>query len=189
VQDIDRLTERAQGVRAQAATNMNERSSRSHTILTVWLETTRADGKFHSKLNLVDLAGSERRKAVGDKGAETSREGDAINKSLLTLQNVVMALGQKGAVPSFRSSKLTHFLKDSIGGNCKTTLCACAWGDPSKVSETLATCRHAPAASCPLASSYAHAQLTHSTSPQSRHCVHCLVALRAACACASARLA
>ena len=141
VQDIDRLIERAQNVRAQAATNMNERSSRSHTILTVWLETTSADGAFHAKLNLVDLAGSERRKAVGDKGADTAREGDAINKSLLTLQNVVMALGQKGAVPSFRSSKLTHFLKDSIGGNCKTTLCACAWGDPGKVSETLATCR------------------------------------------------
>ena len=141
LQDIDKLIERAQNVRAQAATDMNARSSRSHTILTVWLETTTAEGKLHAKLNLVDLAGSERRKAVGDKGAETNREGDAINKSLLTLQNVVMALGQKGAVPSFRSSKLTHFLKDSIGGNCKTTLCACAWGDPGKVQETLATCR------------------------------------------------
>lgn len=145
MQDVSQLIERAQEVRAQAATNMNDRSSRSHTILTLWLETESADGKFHSKLNLVDLAGSERRKAVGDKGAATAKEGDAINKSLLTLQNVVMALGQKGAVPSFRTSKLTHFLKDSIGGNCKTTLCACAWGDPSKVSETLATCRCGPA--------------------------------------------
>lgn len=53
-----------------------------------------------------------------------------------------MALGNKG-VPAFRESKLTHFLKDSIGGNCKTTLLACAWGDPSKMQETLATCRFA----------------------------------------------
>lgn len=141
MQDVDALIERAQEVRAQAATNMNDRSSRSHTILTIWLETTTADGTFSSKLNLVDLAGSERRKAVGEHGSQTNQEGDAINKSLLTLQNVVMALGQKGAVPSFRTSKLTHFLKDSIGGNCKTTLCACAWGEPSKIQETLATCR------------------------------------------------
>ena len=140
-QDIDQLIERAQRVRAQAATNMNERSSRSHTILTVWLETTTGEGAHHAKLNLVDLAGSERRKTVGERGADVAREGDAINKSLLTLQNVVMALGTKGAVPSYRSSKLTHFLKDSIGGNCKTTLCACIWGDPTKMNETLATCR------------------------------------------------
>lgn len=87
-------------------------------------------------------AGSERRKAIGNQGAQTNKEGDAINKSLLTLQTVVMALGSKG-VPAFRESKLTHFLKDSIGGNCKTTLLACAWGDPSKMQETLATCRFA----------------------------------------------
>jgi hypothetical protein len=141
MQDVATLVEKAQEVRAQAATNMNDRSSRSHTILTIWLETTSSEGSFHSKLNLVDLAGSERRKAIGEHGSQTNHEGDAINKSLLTLQNVVMALGQKGAVPSYRTSKLTHFLKDSIGGNCKTTLCACIWGDPSKMNETLATCR------------------------------------------------
>lgn len=43
---------------------------------------------------------------------------------------VIIALAKKGTkhVPH-RSSKLTHFLKDSIGGNCQTRLIACVWSD------------------------------------------------------------
>ena len=48
---------------------MNERSSRSHTILVVEVIQTQTDGsKKHSKLNLVDLAGSERISKTGAKG-------------------------------------------------------------------------------------------------------------------------
>ena len=43
---------------------------------------------------------------------------------------IVLALSKKGSqhVP-YRSSKLTHLLKDSIGGNCQTRLIACIWPD------------------------------------------------------------
>ena len=42
----------------------------------------------------------------------------------------MLALSKKGGqhVP-YRSSKLTHLLKDSIGGNCQTRLIACIWPD------------------------------------------------------------
>jgi kinesin family member 6/9 len=141
LQEVEALVERAQRVRAVAATCINDRSSRSHTLLTAWLTTSGHRGSFRSKLNLVDLAGSERRAAVDGKGAAAACESSAINKSLLSLQNVVAALSQAGAAPAFRASKLTHLLRDSLGGNCVTTLAACAWGDPAKLHETLATCR------------------------------------------------
>lgn len=142
MQDVEKLIERGQDVRQQGDNGINARSSRSHTILTVWLQTTTNQGNFATKLNLVDLAGSERRGKMGDQGKKTHAEGDAINKSLLTLQRVVMSLGT-GGTPSFRESKLTRFLQDSLGGNCKTALIACAWGEPDKSSETLSTCKFA----------------------------------------------
>ena len=43
----------------------------------------------------------------------------------------VIALARKRQYVPFRSCKLTHFLKDSIGGNCKTLLIACVWSDVS----------------------------------------------------------
>ncbi len=48
----------------------------------------------------------------------------------VTCLQVIVAVAKKGAkhVP-YRSSKLTHFLKDSIGGNCQTRLIACVWSD------------------------------------------------------------
>ena len=142
VQDVETLIERGQDVRQQADNGINSRSSRSHTILTVWLQTTTSAGSFATKLNLVDLAGSERRGKMGDQGKKIHQEGDAINQSLLTLQRVVMSLG-RNEKPSFRESKLTRFLQDSLGGNCKTALIACAWGEPDKSSETLSTCKFA----------------------------------------------
>lgn len=57
IQEVEALIERAQKIRAQASTAMNDRSSRSHTILTIWLHTSTANGAFNAKLNIVDLAG------------------------------------------------------------------------------------------------------------------------------------
>ena len=47
------------------------------------------------------------------------------------LLQAVMALSQKAGHVPYRSSKLTHYLKDSIGGNCRTLLVACAWSEVS----------------------------------------------------------
>ncbi len=113
--------------RHQAATYMNAESSRSHLIFTIFLSysfsnkegliTTRS-----SRLHLIDLAGSERQKATKAVG-ERIKEAGMINKSLSTLGNVINALvefsdGKTKYVP-FRDSKLTFFLKDSLGGNSK----------------------------------------------------------------------
>ncbi|KAJ1490854.1 P-loop containing nucleoside triphosphate hydrolase protein [Baffinella frigidus] len=121
------------GSRPGQHTLMNEASSRSHTIVTL---TVVAEGKSPTdntvtgRLNIVDLAGCERlKRSLGDGGVEDSglraKEAVVINKSLSSLGNVVMALasGQGGFV-SFRDSKLTRLLQDSLGGNSYTTLVA-----------------------------------------------------------------
>ncbi|KAJ2480069.1 hypothetical protein IWW47_005979, partial [Coemansia sp. RSA 2052] len=109
--------------RQTGGTRMNEKSSRSHAIFSVTL----AQARTVSKLHFVDLAGSERLKktlAVG----ERQREGIAINSGLLALGNVISALGdpqrpQPSFVP-YRDSKLTHMLRDSLGGSAQTLLIA-----------------------------------------------------------------
>ena len=74
-----------------------------------------------AKLNLVDLAGSERIAKTGATG-KTLEEAKKINLSLTTLGICIKNLTEsKGHVP-FRDSKLTFFLKESLGGNSKTTL-------------------------------------------------------------------
>ncbi|KAF6249472.1 P-loop containing nucleoside triphosphate hydrolase protein [Scenedesmus sp. NREL 46B-D3] len=105
--------------RATAHTDRNQNSSRSHAILQFWLEQRPAAADAaaggtvtRSKLNFVDLAGSERVSQL-----------TSINNSLSALAHVVAALTDRSAkhVP-YRSSRLTHLLQDSLGGNCNTTL-------------------------------------------------------------------
>ena len=63
-QEVHRLIKAGNAVRATASTMLNERSSRSHAILTLEIETMSEDAKASKvrmgKLNIVDLAGSER---------------------------------------------------------------------------------------------------------------------------------
>lgn len=113
--------------RHQAATYMNAESSRSHLIFTIFLSYSFSNKEGlittrNSRLHLIDLAGSERQKATKAIG-ERIKEAGMINKSLSTLGNVINALvefseGKTKYVP-FRDSKLTFFLKDSLGGNSK----------------------------------------------------------------------
>ncbi|GMH39440.1 hypothetical protein BSKO_07338 [Bryopsis sp. KO-2023] len=129
--------------RAVASHFMNDRSSRSHTVLTLWIETTNKDGSLNrSKLNLVDLAGSERLRKTGAEGA-TAKEATYINKSLSALALVVKELKRKAPHVRYRDSKLTHYLKDSLGGKCRTLMIACIWGDNAHLGETISTCRFA----------------------------------------------
>ena len=90
-----------------ASTRMNDRSSRSHTVFRIIVESrdTTADPTAEDDdmggdgavlvghLNLVDLAGSER---VSNTGAEGKRlkEGASINKSLLSLGQVIAKLSE-----------------------------------------------------------------------------------------------
>ncbi|CAO3698775.1 unnamed protein product [Rhizopus stolonifer] len=112
--------------RMTAATNCNEKSSRSHCIytLTVTFQKEDAAGKlvFHtSKLNLVDLAGSENSKASGSEHLR-AKEASSINKSLLTLGRVIKLLSEKAPHIPYRESKITRLLKDSLGGRTKTVI-------------------------------------------------------------------
>lgn len=120
---VHSLLHLAQQQRAVAATNVNERSSRSHSVFRLKLTGVNniTSESCEGTLNLVDLAGSERLKESGSEGARLT-ETQNINKSLSNLGNVIMALAQKQNHVPYRNSKLTHLLQNCIGGNSKTLM-------------------------------------------------------------------
>ncbi|KAL7072402.1 hypothetical protein ACQ4LE_008641 [Meloidogyne hapla] len=145
--------------RTTAATNMNKQSSRSHAIFTVKLKQTRVvpmEGSeddspkqqselevLHAKFHFVDLAGSERLKRTGATG-NRAKEGISINSGLLALGNVISALGSgKVTHVPYRDSKLTRLLQDSLGGNSRTLMIACASPCDVDFIETLNTLNYA----------------------------------------------
>nr|XP_024656155.1 centromere-associated protein E isoform X4 [Maylandia zebra] len=136
-------------------TKMNQRSSRSHTIFRMILESRErsdpasgesSDGAIIvSHLNLVDLAGSERASQTGAEGTRF-KEGCNINRSLFTLGQVIKKLtdeNQKGFT-NYRDSKLTRILQNSLGGNAKTVIICTI--TPVTLDETLSTLQFASTA-------------------------------------------
>ncbi|KAB1264243.1 Kinesin-like protein KIF9 [Camelus dromedarius] len=96
-----------------------------------------------SKINLVDLAGSERLGKSGSEG-RVLKEATYINKSLSFLEQAIIALGdQKRDHIPFRQCKLTHALKDSLGGNCNLVLVTNIYGEAAQLEETLSSLRFA----------------------------------------------
>ncbi|XP_073329766.1 kinesin heavy chain-like [Pagrus major] len=124
-----------------AVTNMNEHSSRSHSIFLINIkqENVETETKLSGKLYLVDLAGSEKVSKTGAEGAVLD-EAKNINKSLSALGNVIAALseGTKTHVP-YRDSKMTRILQDSLGGNCRTTIIICCSPSVYNEAETKST--------------------------------------------------
>ncbi|XP_025914284.1 kinesin heavy chain, partial [Apteryx rowi] len=124
-----------------AVTNMNEHSSRSHSIFLINIkqENVETEQKLSGKLYLVDLAGSEKVSKTGAEGAVLD-EAKNINKSLSALGNVISALaeGTKAYVP-YRDSKMTRILQDSLGGNCRTTMFICCSPSSYNDAETKST--------------------------------------------------
>lgn len=121
------LLEKGHKKRTTASTRMNDVSSRSHSIFTIYLyrmDAAKNEMVRISKMNLVDLAGSEN---IHKSGAvnQRAKEAGSINQSLLTLGRVINCLSDKAGPLShipYRESKLTRLLQDSLGGNTKTTL-------------------------------------------------------------------
>ncbi|XP_015667511.1 kinesin-1 heavy chain isoform X1 [Protobothrops mucrosquamatus] len=123
-----------------AVTNMNEHSSRSHSIflINVKQENTQTEQKLSGKLFLVDLAGSEKVSKTGAEGAVLD-EAKNINKSLSALGNVISALAENSTYVPYRDSKMTRILQDSLGGNCRTTIVICCSPSSYNESETKST--------------------------------------------------
>ncbi len=140
------------------ATAMNIESSRSQSVFTLFIES-RVEEKNNrvktvngivnikfSRFNFVDLAGSERQKQVAAQ-SERLKEGCNINRSLHILGNVINGLVEisegKGRHIHYRDSKLTFLLKDSLGGNSKTSLIANINPSAAYFQETLSTIKFA----------------------------------------------
>ncbi|KAI8949350.1 P-loop containing nucleoside triphosphate hydrolase protein [Xylaria longipes] len=155
-------------IRQTDATAVNAKSSRSHAVFSLNLIQRKhkpqaahgAEKRFSvpleamsggdswvttdSKLHFVDLAGSERMKNTGAQG-ERAREGISINAGLAALGKVISQLSsrQPGSHVSYRDSRLTRLLQDSLGGNAITYMIACVTPAEFHLSETLNTVQYA----------------------------------------------
>ncbi|XP_024082075.1 kinesin-like protein unc-104 isoform X5 [Cimex lectularius] len=155
-EDIHNLIDEGNKARTVAATNMNETSSRSHAVFTIFFTQQRVDNLTSlttekvSKISLVDLAGSERADSTGAKGTRL-KEGANINKSLTTLGKVISALAEISATKKkkkenfipYRDSVLTWLLRENLGGNSKTAMIAAISPADINYDETLSTLRYA----------------------------------------------
>ncbi|EEB19529.1 Kinesin heavy chain, putative [Pediculus humanus corporis] len=139
--EVFEAIEEGKANRHVAVTNMNEHSSRSHSVflINVKQENLEIQKKLSGKLYLVDLAGSEKVSKTGAEGAVLD-EAKNINKSLSALGNVISALadGNKTHIP-YRDSKLTRILQESLGGNARTTIIICCSPASFNEAETKST--------------------------------------------------
>jgi hypothetical protein len=140
--------------RILASHNLNDFSSRSHSIFSVTVESQDLHDPVNvtvSKLQLVDLAGSEKQSLTGTTGQQ-HKESIDINKSLHVLRRVITSLtdhnsNQNKAVIPYRESKLTCLLKQSLGGNSYTLMLACLSPSDRYLEENLSTLNYASRAS------------------------------------------
>eukprot|EP01062_Namystynia_karyoxenos_P020439 TRINITY_DN1773_c1_g1_i1.p1 TRINITY_DN1773_c1_g1~~TRINITY_DN1773_c1_g1_i1.p1 ORF type:complete len:1569 (+),score=588.92 TRINITY_DN1773_c1_g1_i1:164-4708(+) len=159
--EVAKVLKRGAKERHTASTMMNDVSSRSHAVCELSLTTSKFDrttgdlSETLSRIALVDLAGSERQRAAGTQG-DRLKEGATINKSLLTLGNVIEALatnsekasgrGQKRAEVRFvpyRDSMLTWLLREALGGNSRTVMVATISPSALNFEESLSTLKYA----------------------------------------------
>ena len=143
------LLARAEAAKRRAATMMNERSSRAHSLLMLTLEQRavgRAGGalegapKVTTQLCLADLGGSEKVKKSGASG-ERLQEAIHINKGLLALKSVVNALNRKQSHVPFHDDQLTMLLRPSLSGGAQTYVLLAARPEGDHATETLQTLR------------------------------------------------
>lgn len=148
--ELLKMLEQGSAARQTNSTAVNSQSSRSHAIFTIHLTQKQLNPEtgiittVTSKLNLVDLAGSERLKNTGTANEGRVKEGISINSGLTSLGKVISQLSSRpGAHISYRDSKLTRILQDSLGGKAITHLIACVTPEAFYASESLNTLTYA----------------------------------------------
>ncbi|KAK8611873.1 hypothetical protein V6N13_131911 [Hibiscus sabdariffa] len=142
--DVIDLMNLGQRNRAVGATALNDRSSRSHSCLTVHVQgrDLTTGTVLRGCMHLVDLAGSERvnkSEVTGDR----LKEAQHINKSLSALGDVISSLAQRNPHVPYRNSKLTQLLQDSLGGQAKTLMFVHISPEPDALAETMSTLKFA----------------------------------------------
>jgi chromosome segregation ATPase len=196
-QDVHNLLIEGHSHRQVAATLMNAESSRSHAIFMLQIsqqlempiqtnssadnppfKTTTLQRK--SKVSLIDLAGSERLNSTGATG-DRLKEATNINRSLSVLGDVIRALSEQSSesdekfIP-YRNSILTWIMKDSLGGNSKTTMLATISPIDASYSESMNTLRYVERAK--LIVSKAIVNDDNSNDPYVRHLQEQVTALK-----------
>ena len=154
--DIEDALRRGDSQKRRAATAMNERSSRAHSlfILALEMENPHTRVRTSSRLFLADLGGSEQVKKSQVQGGHTTahggfqigdrmREAIYINQGLLSLKQCIEALNRGDNYVPYQDSKLTMLLSPALGGNSKTSVITCASMARSNAAETLQTLRFA----------------------------------------------
>ncbi|XP_051217755.1 kinesin-like protein KIN-14F [Lolium perenne] len=143
-QDVLDLMKLGHRNRAVGSTALNERSSRSHSVLTVHVQGKEiiSGSTLKGCLHLVDLAGSER-VDKSEAAGERLTEAKHINKSLSALGDVIAALAQKSSHVPYRNSKLTQVLQDALGGQAKTLMFVHVNPEADSFGETISTLKFA----------------------------------------------
>mmetsp|Transcript_25430 Transcript_25430/g.65726 ORF Transcript_25430/g.65726 Transcript_25430/m.65726 type:complete len:678 (-) Transcript_25430:87-2120(-) len=140
-EDASALLLTADRAKRRAATAMNERSSRAHTVLLLTLTQRSAEGlELRSTLCLADLGGSEQLKRSQATG-ERLREAVRINLGLLALKRCVTALTEGHSHAPFQDSALTQLLRPGLSGRAQAVVLVCASPDPVDATETLEALR------------------------------------------------
>ncbi|KAH9612528.1 hypothetical protein KSS87_012394 [Heliosperma pusillum] len=142
--DVIKLMNLGHKNRAVSSTAMNDRSSRSHSCMTVHVQgkDLTSGTMLRGCMHLVDLAGSERvdkSEVTGDR----LKEAQHINKSLAALGDVIASLSLKNAHVPYRNSKLTQLLQDSLGGQAKTLMFVHISPEADAIGETISTLKFA----------------------------------------------
>lgn len=142
--DVIYLMNLGQKNRVVSATALNDRSSRSHSCVTVHVQgrDLTSGAVIRGSLHLVDLAGSERVDKSEVTGAGL-KEAQHINRSLSALGDVIASLAQKNSHVPYRNSKLTQLLQDSLGGQAKTLMFVHISPEPEALGETISTLKFA----------------------------------------------
>ncbi|KAJ0103675.1 hypothetical protein Patl1_04029 [Pistacia atlantica] len=115
-----------------------------------------ASSKFSSsktsRISLIDLAGADRNK-LDEVGRQSAKEGKYVRKTLSQLGYLVNALVQetqpgKPEDAVSRNSRLTHLLRESLGGNSKLTVICNVSPDNKNIGEILSTIRFGQRIKC-----------------------------------------